>query len=62
MVLLSAKRMADLVAGGRPLPQAGADVMAELGAARAGAGLIALGPDGGSAELHNTRFMAVARR
>jgi beta-aspartyl-peptidase (threonine type) len=62
MVLLSAKRMADLVAGGRPLPQAGADVMAELDAARAGAGLIALGPDGVSAELHNTRFMAVARR
>ncbi len=62
MVLLSAKRLADLVGIGRSAAEAGAEVMAELDAVNGAAGLIALAADGTLVELRNTPFMAGARR
>jgi beta-aspartyl-peptidase (threonine type) len=62
MVLLSAKRLCDLVADGRPLEQAAQAVIAEVQAAHSWAGVIALAADGTMADFRNTSFMAVARR
>ncbi|HET7293351.1 MAG TPA: isoaspartyl peptidase/L-asparaginase [Vicinamibacteria bacterium] len=62
MVLLSAKRLADLVADGRSPAEAGAAVMAELDRVNGAAGLIALAADGTLVALRNTPFMATARR
>ncbi len=62
MVLLSAKRLADLVADGQPLDAAGRAVMAEVEGARSFAGLVALDASGTSLALHNTPFMPVALR
>jgi isoaspartyl peptidase/L-asparaginase-like protein (Ntn-hydrolase superfamily) len=62
MVLLSAKRLADLVADGRSAEDAGAAVLAELGRVNGAAGLIALAADGSIVECRNTPFMASARR
>jgi isoaspartyl peptidase/L-asparaginase-like protein (Ntn-hydrolase superfamily) len=62
MVLLSAKRLADLVADGRTLEAAARVVMDEVEALRSSAGLIALTADGAVVETKNTPFMASARR
>jgi beta-aspartyl-peptidase (threonine type) len=62
MVLLSAKRLADLAADGRHLEDAGAAVMAEIERLRSFAGLVALDADGRTLSLHNTPFMPVAIR
>src|SRR5262245_9920274 len=62
MVLLSAKRLADLVADGRAPGEAAAAVMAELGRINGAAGLVALAADGTMVALRNTPFMASARR
>jgi L-asparaginase / beta-aspartyl-peptidase len=62
LLLLSAKRLADLVAEGRSLDAAGRTVIAELDAIQGAAGLIALGCDGTFVEHRNTPFMACARR
>jgi len=62
MVLLSAKRLADLVSDGRTAAEAGAAVMAELDRVNGAAGLIALAADGSMVELRNTPFMSSARR
>ena len=59
LVKLAAKRLADLVGDGALLAEAARRVLEEVGP---GAGLIALGADGESSELHNTPFMATARR
>jgi len=62
MVLLSAKRLCDLVADGRSLDQAAQAVLKEVEDLRSAAGLIALGPDGRVAVVRNTRFMSWAER
>lgn len=62
MLLLSAKRLCDLVAGGRGLEEAARSVMRELDEVNGAAGLIALDAEGRLAELRNTPFMAAARR
>ena len=63
MVLLSAKRLADLVAGGMPLTGAGQAVLQEIAVATPGvAGLISLDADGHIVALHDTPFMAWAER
>lgn len=59
LVKLAAKRLADLVADGRPLAESVDRVLAEVGP---GAGLIAIQADGEVAEKRNTPFMAAARR
>jgi isoaspartyl peptidase/L-asparaginase-like protein (Ntn-hydrolase superfamily) len=62
LVLLSAKRLADLVADGRTLDDAGDAVLAEVERRRSFAGLIALDASGRTLTLHNTPFMPVAIR
>jgi isoaspartyl peptidase/L-asparaginase-like protein (Ntn-hydrolase superfamily) len=62
MVLLSAKRLCDLVAAGRSLEEAARAVIDEVGARSSYAGVIAVGADGSLAEARNTPFMAAARR
>ncbi len=62
MVLLSAKRLCDLVADGRAAVDAAGAVLAELGRVNGAAGLIALTPDGAFVEERNTPYMASARR
>ncbi len=62
MVLLSAKRLADLVADGRTGEQAAATVIADLDRVNGAAGLIALTADGAFVAHRNTPFMASARR
>jgi beta-aspartyl-peptidase (threonine type) len=62
LVLLSAKRACDLVHGGRPLPEAARDAIAEIRAANSWAGIIALDAEGGMTDFRNTPFMPVARR
>jgi beta-aspartyl-peptidase (threonine type) len=61
MVLLSAKRLCDLVGDGHPLAEAARAVLAEKGLAGA-AGLIALDAAGEIVEMKTTPFMAAARR
>jgi beta-aspartyl-peptidase (threonine type) len=62
MVLLSAKRLCDLVGDGHSPEDAGVAVLAELGRVNGAAGLVALSSDGAFVELRNTPFMAAARR
>lgn len=62
MVLLSAKRLCDLVGEGRSLDQAGRSVMAEIEDRRSFAGLIAIDSSGRTLALQNTPFMPVAIR
>ena len=62
MVLLSAKRLCDLVADGRVADTAARMVMAELDRIHGAAGLIALTADGAFVEQRNTPYMASARR
>jgi len=62
MVLLSAKRLADLVGDGRSLGDAASVVMGEVEALRSSAGLIAVASDGTVLQAKNTPFMASARR
>src|SRR5262245_10626192 len=62
LVLASAKRLADLVASGRPLPEAARATLAEIEGLGSSAGLIALDARGEAAVLRNTPFMAAARR
>ena len=62
MVLLSAKRLADLVADGRGLEEAGRAVMTEVLALKSFAGVVALDAAGRTLTLHNTAFMPVALR
>ena len=62
MVLLSAKRLADLVAAGRVVDDAAAAVIQELDRVNGAAGLIALTAHGAFVERRNTPFMASARR
>jgi beta-aspartyl-peptidase (threonine type) len=62
MVLLSAKRLCDLVGDGRSAEDAARVVLAELDRARGAAGLIALTADGELVEQRNTPYMASARR
>jgi beta-aspartyl-peptidase (threonine type) len=62
LVLLSAKRIADLVADGRGLADAARRALSELDAAGAAAGLVGIDAHGGFVELRNTPFMASARR
>jgi beta-aspartyl-peptidase (threonine type) len=63
MVLLSAKRLCDLIAEGKSLAEAGSFVMAEIATlATASAGLIALDAAGNMLVLWDTPFMAAASR
>lgn len=62
MVLLSAKRLCDLVADGRAADDAARVVLAELDRVGGDAGLIALTSDGTFVEQRNTPYMASARR
>ena len=62
LVLLSAKRLADLVASGRPVAEAAKATLGEVERLGSSAGLIALDDSGQTAILRNTSFMAVARR
>jgi isoaspartyl peptidase/L-asparaginase-like protein (Ntn-hydrolase superfamily) len=62
MVLLSAKRLCDLVADGESLDHAARRVMDEVEAVRSAAGLIAMDAQGSIVELGNTPFMPTARR
>jgi beta-aspartyl-peptidase (threonine type) len=62
MVLLSAKRLSDLVTDGRSLDQAAAVVIDELDEVGSPAGLIAIDASGTIVEVKNTPFMAAARR
>jgi beta-aspartyl-peptidase (threonine type) len=62
MVLLSAKRLCDLLADGRPLEEAAHATLGEIEALRSFAGLIAVDAAGHTAALRNTPFMPVARR
>jgi isoaspartyl peptidase/L-asparaginase-like protein (Ntn-hydrolase superfamily) len=63
MVLLSAKRLCDLVADGKTLETAGKTVMAEIETlAAASAGLIAIDQAGTIQVLWDTPFMAAAQR
>jgi beta-aspartyl-peptidase (threonine type) len=62
MLLLSAKRLCDLVADGRPLQDAARAVIAEVEGVRSHAGLIAIDAAGTLVDLRNTPFMACAKR
>lgn len=62
MVLLSAKRLCDLVEDGAELEAAAQRVLAELDSVKGAAGLIALDARGAVVERRNTPFMATARR
>jgi beta-aspartyl-peptidase (threonine type) len=63
MVLLSAKRLCDLMADGKTLEASGAAVMAEIETlAQASAGLIAIDNAGAILTLWDTPFMAAASR
>jgi L-asparaginase / beta-aspartyl-peptidase len=62
MVLLSAKRLCDLVADGHSLETAAAKTLAEVTQLRSFAGVIAIDAHGRFVELKNTPFMATARR
>jgi len=62
MLLLSAKRLTDLVGDGQSVEKAAAFVMEELRRAEAPAGLIAIDAGGAFVEARNTPFMAAARR
>ncbi len=62
MVLLSAKRLADLVGAGQLLRPAAEAVISEIEGVGSTAGLIALDASGTMVNLHNARFMALARR
>ncbi len=62
MVLLSAKRLCDLVADRRDLGTAAGIVLREIEAVRSSAGLIALDRSGRTLALRNTRFMSWAER
>jgi beta-aspartyl-peptidase (threonine type) len=62
MVLLSAKRLCDLVADGRSVDDAARIVLGELERVGGAAGLIALTADGTLIEQRNTPYMASARR
>jgi beta-aspartyl-peptidase (threonine type) len=62
MVLLSAKRLCDLVADGRGLEDAAQVVLGEVAGLRSQAGLIAIDAEGRIVTLRTTRFMAEARR
>lgn len=62
MVLLSAKRVCDLVADGQALDAAARRALTEIEALSGKAGLIAIDRTGAFAELRNTPFMASARR
>lgn len=62
MVLLSAKRLCDLVGDGRSLDAAAGVVMDELGRVHGAAGFIALSAQGEIFERRNTPYMASARR
>jgi len=62
MVLLSAKRLCDLVSDGRDFQEAARLTLAEIEALHSFAGLIAVDATGQSAALKNTPFMPVARR
>jgi beta-aspartyl-peptidase (threonine type) len=62
MVLLSAKRLSDLVTDGRSVEHAAAVVLDELREVGGAAGLIAIDAAGTLVEVKNTPFMAAARR
>jgi beta-aspartyl-peptidase (threonine type) len=63
MVLLSAKRLCDLVSQGRSLESAAREVMAEIETlATASAGLVAMDSGGTVITLWDTPFMATAQR
>jgi beta-aspartyl-peptidase (threonine type) len=62
MLLLSSKRLADLVGDGRTGDEAATTVIAELDRVNGAAGLIALTADGAFVAQRNTPFMASARR
>jgi L-asparaginase / beta-aspartyl-peptidase len=62
LVLLSAKRLCDLVGDGRMAADGAAVVLAELARVDGAAGLIALTAEGDFVEERNTPFMASARR
>jgi beta-aspartyl-peptidase (threonine type) len=62
MVLLSAKRLCDLVTDGRSLEEAAGVVLSDLDSCGGAAGLIALDSSGRVVTVRNTPFMAVARR
>jgi len=63
LVLLSAKRLCDLLEQGKPLKAAAEAVMAEIETlATASAGLIAIDAEGAIITLWDTPFMAYARR
>ncbi|MBX7221022.1 MAG: isoaspartyl peptidase/L-asparaginase [Blastocatellia bacterium] len=62
MVLLSAKRLADLVSDGKTLTEAGHIVMREIEGLRSFGGLIAIDANGNVLELYNTSYMSAARR
>ena len=62
LVLLSAKRLCDLVADGRPLMLAAEAVISDVTKTRSFAGLIAADPSGQLVDLRNTPSMPVARR
>ena len=62
LVLLSAKRLCDLVAEGRGVEAAGQAVLREIEAMRSSAGLIAIDVRGAAVALRNTRFMSWAER
>ncbi len=62
LVLLSAKRLADLVGSGRTVSEAAQATLGEIEGLGSSAGLIALDAAGEAAVLRNTSFMAAARR
>jgi beta-aspartyl-peptidase (threonine type) len=63
LVLLSAKRLCDHVADGKPLDRAARAVMGELGRlSPAASGLVAIDANGGIVSMHDTPFMACAER
>jgi beta-aspartyl-peptidase (threonine type) len=62
LVLLSAKRLCDLVADGRAFPEAARATLAEVDELHSFAGLIAVDAGGQTLALKNTPFMPVATR
>jgi beta-aspartyl-peptidase (threonine type) len=62
MVLLSAKRLCDLVSDGRSLDEAARAVVGEIEGQRSWGGLIAIDATGSIVTRKNTPFMAEARR
>ncbi len=62
LVLLSAKRLCDLVADGRALDEAARAALAEVERMKSWAGLIAIDASGAIVSCKNTPFMAEARR